>query len=113
MINKLLLEGASDLDLKELSTEIKVLIHLGRHPHIVNILGACTRGQGNRIYAILEYCKYGSLKTFLTKNKDRYNHEAGWETSGNSLEDEITLYNLMSICKQISNGIEFLHANKV
>ena len=99
--------------MKELATEIKILIHLGKHPHIVNILGACTRGQGERIYAILEYCKYGSLKFFLTKNRDRYNHEAGWDTLVHSLNEYIGLYDVLKMCIEISKGIEFLHSNKV
>ena len=99
--------------MRELQTEIKVLIYAGKHAHIVNILGACTRGIGKPTYAILEYCCNGSLKSFLVNNMHKFDYEAGWDTTGYSLQQRITLYNLIQIITQICKGMEFLHSRKV
>ena len=40
----LTIEGASKDEYKNLASELKIIIHLGEHPHIVNLLGACTLG---------------------------------------------------------------------
>ena len=41
--------------------ELKIMIHLGRHLNIVNLLGACTVGLARReLWVIVEYCRSGS-----------------------------------------------------
>ena len=40
--------------------ELKIMIHLGRHLNIVNLLGACTVGLARReLWVIVEYCRSG------------------------------------------------------
>ena len=107
------IENPSEHDLRELHTEIKVLIYAGKHTNIVNILGACTRGIGKPTYAILEYCCNGSLKSFLENNMNKFDYDAGLDTTGYSLKDRITLYNLIQIITQICKGIDFLHSRQV
>ena len=44
-----------------LMAELKIMIHLGRHLNIVNLLGACTVGLARReLWVIVEYCRSGS-----------------------------------------------------
>ena len=44
--------------IKELMAELKIMIHLGRHLNIVNLLGACTVGLARReLLVIVEYCR--------------------------------------------------------
>ena len=38
------LENASQTEYKDLIAELKILIHIGQNKHIVNLLGACTKG---------------------------------------------------------------------
>ena len=38
-------ESASDIDQRFLVYELKILIHIGWHPNVVNLLGACTKGK--------------------------------------------------------------------
>ena len=38
-------ESAADAEYKDLLSELKILIHIGEHPNIVNLLGACTKGK--------------------------------------------------------------------
>ena len=44
--------------------ELKIMIHLGRHLNIVNLLGACTVGLARReLWVIVEYCRSGVVST--------------------------------------------------
>lgn len=40
---KMVKRGADSLYIKALASELKIMIHLGRHLNVVNLLGACTR----------------------------------------------------------------------
>lgn len=41
-------EGATASEYKALMTELKILIHIGHHLNIVNLLGACTKNGGKK-----------------------------------------------------------------
>ena len=48
--------SADDQQLKSLRSEVKVMIHIGRHMNIVNILGACSKNiakKGQYFYHLL------------------------------------------------------------
>lgn len=47
-------EGATASEYKALMTELKILIHIGHHLNIVNLLGACTKNGGKKIYTALK-----------------------------------------------------------
>ncbi|XP_078513253.1 vascular endothelial growth factor receptor 1 isoform X2 [Lissotriton helveticus] len=66
---KMLKEGATASEHKALMTELKILIHIGHHLNVVNLLGACTR-QGGPLMVIVEYCKYGNLSAYLKSKRD-------------------------------------------
>ena len=38
-------EDAGETEYKDLLSELKILIHVGEHKNIVNLLGACTKGK--------------------------------------------------------------------
>ncbi|KAL9972287.1 hypothetical protein ACROYT_G018570 [Oculina patagonica] len=59
---KTLKEGATEAEYKDLASELKILIHLGQHKNIINLLGACTRGK--RLMVIMEFAPHGSLLSF-------------------------------------------------
>ena len=45
--------------IKALMSELKIMIHLGKHLNIVNFLGACTTSLARReLLVIVEYCRY-------------------------------------------------------
>jgi len=47
-------------------SEIKVMSHLGKHKHIVSILGAYTKELcKGKVYIFLELCSLGSLEKYL------------------------------------------------
>ncbi|XP_041807993.1 platelet-derived growth factor receptor beta-like [Chelmon rostratus] len=53
-----------------LMSELKVLVHLGPHLNVVNLLGACTRG--GPVYLITEFCCHGDLVNYLQRNKHTF-----------------------------------------
>ncbi|XP_005949327.2 platelet-derived growth factor receptor beta [Haplochromis burtoni] len=53
-------------------SELKVLVHLGPHLNVVNLLGACTRG--GPVYLITEFCCHGDLVNYLQRNKHTFLH---------------------------------------
>ncbi|XP_034034116.1 platelet-derived growth factor receptor beta-like [Thalassophryne amazonica] len=55
---------------QSLMSELKVLIHIGPHMNVVNLLGACTRN--GPIYLITEFCCHGNLAGFLQCNKHTF-----------------------------------------
>ena len=51
--------------IKALMAELKIMMHLGRHLNIVNLLGACTVGLARReLLVIVEYCRSESCLLF-------------------------------------------------
>ncbi|XP_061454312.1 vascular endothelial growth factor receptor kdr-like isoform X2 [Rhineura floridana] len=61
---KMLKECATTNERKALMSELKILIHIGHHLNVVNLLGACTK-PGGPLMVIVEYCKYGNLSNYL------------------------------------------------
>ncbi|XP_042182271.1 vascular endothelial growth factor receptor 3-like [Oncorhynchus tshawytscha] len=66
---KMLKEGACASDHKALMSELKILIHIGNHLNVVNLLGACTKPSGP-LMVVVEYCKYGNLSNYLRAKRE-------------------------------------------
>nr|XP_008109887.1 PREDICTED: vascular endothelial growth factor receptor 2 [Anolis carolinensis] len=85
---KMLKEGATHSEHRALMSELKILIHIGHHLNVVNILGACTK-PGGPLMVIVEYCKFGNLSVYLRSKRNdfipyktknvRFRHENGEE----------------------------------
>nr|XP_046151391.1 vascular endothelial growth factor receptor kdr-like [Oncorhynchus gorbuscha] len=65
---KMLKGGATTNERKALMSELKILIHIGHHLNVVNLLGACTK-PGGPLMMIVEYCKYGNLSNYLRSKR--------------------------------------------
>ncbi|XP_036377722.1 vascular endothelial growth factor receptor 2 [Megalops cyprinoides] len=68
---KMLKEGATSSEYRALMSELKILIHIGHHLNVVNLLGACTK-PGGPLMVIVEYCKYGNLSSYLKSQRGSY-----------------------------------------
>ncbi|XP_053319585.1 vascular endothelial growth factor receptor 3 isoform X2 [Spea bombifrons] len=68
---KMLKEGATASEHKALMSELKILIHIGHHLNVVNLLGACTKSNGP-LMVIVEFCKYGNLSNYLRTKRDGF-----------------------------------------
>ncbi|XP_065668911.1 vascular endothelial growth factor receptor 1 isoform X2 [Hydra vulgaris] len=106
---KTLKDGASESEYKDLASELKILIHLGEHKNIVNLLGACTT-KGEKLHVILECCPGGDLLNFLRSKKVIF--QPIWFKKETSMENEFTYIDLILIAHQVANGMEFLQSRK-
>ncbi|XP_013860694.1 vascular endothelial growth factor receptor kdr-like [Austrofundulus limnaeus] len=68
---KMLKGGATSNERKALMSELKILIHIGNHLNVVNLLGACTK-PGGPLMMIVEFCKYGNLSNYLRGKRDDF-----------------------------------------
>ncbi|KAK6976751.1 vascular endothelial growth factor receptor 1 [Biomphalaria glabrata] len=56
-----------------LLSELKILIHVGQHLNILNLLGAVTKDiRFGELYVIVEYCHFGNLRSYLIKNRSHF-----------------------------------------
>ncbi|XP_008324956.1 vascular endothelial growth factor receptor kdr-like isoform X2 [Cynoglossus semilaevis] len=68
---KMLKGGATSNERKALMSELKILIHIGHHLNVVNLLGACTK-PGGPLMIIVEFCKYGNLSYYLRSRREDF-----------------------------------------
>ena len=112
-ITKLFFEisaNATDEERRDLASELKILIHVGKHKNIVNFLGACTKGE--RLLVIIEYAPYGNLGDFLRSH--RYMFKPVWgKSSALNPELEFNISHLVNFSYQVCRGMEFLASKKV
>uniref|UniRef100_A0AAY4EQU1 Vascular endothelial growth factor receptor 3 n=1 Tax=Denticeps clupeoides TaxID=299321 RepID=A0AAY4EQU1_9TELE len=139
---KMLKEGATASEHKALMSELKILIHIGNHLNVVNLLGACTKPNGP-LMVVVEYCKYGNLSNYLrakrefflpyrdrspkTQSQVRKMIEAGQvdhrghlpssvPSPSQAMEDlwktPLTVEDLICYSFQVARGMEFLASRK-
>lgn len=59
--------------MRALVSELKIMVHLGQHLNVVNLLGAVTKNIAQReVMVIVEYCRFGNLQAFLVKHRPYY-----------------------------------------
>ncbi|XP_064098982.1 vascular endothelial growth factor receptor kdr-like isoform X2 [Macrobrachium nipponense] len=57
---------ADNTQITALTQELKIMIHIGKHLNIVNLMGAYTDNVGKgELWILVEFCRYGSLLPFL------------------------------------------------
>uniref|UniRef100_A0A8C6KDN2 Vascular endothelial growth factor receptor 3 n=1 Tax=Nothobranchius furzeri TaxID=105023 RepID=A0A8C6KDN2_NOTFU len=83
---KMLKDGATASEHKALMSELKILIHIGNHVNVVNLLGACTKPNGP-LMVIVEYL------------------DDLWKTP-------LTIEDLICYSFQVARGMEFLASRK-
>ncbi|XP_057313104.1 fibroblast growth factor receptor 2-like [Hydractinia symbiolongicarpus] len=105
---KTLKDDAAEGEYKDLASELKILIHLGEHKNIVNILGACTTN--GKLYVILEYCPHGNLLNFLRGKRETF--QPVWAKHETDMKDEFTYIDLVMIVMQVAKGMDFLQSQK-
>ncbi|RXG68009.1 Vascular endothelial growth factor receptor 3 [Armadillidium vulgare] len=59
--------------IRALILELKIMIHLGKHLNIVNLMGAHTSNiDKGELWILVEYCKYGNLLKFIQRAKNMF-----------------------------------------
>ncbi|XP_057369375.1 vascular endothelial growth factor receptor 2-like [Daphnia carinata] len=72
--------------LEALVGELKIMIHLGAHLNVVNLLGACTKSViKGELLVIVEYCRFGNLQTYLVGHRTDFFNQV--DEFGNLLTD--------------------------
>uniref|UniRef100_A0AAR2JJX8 receptor protein-tyrosine kinase n=1 Tax=Pygocentrus nattereri TaxID=42514 RepID=A0AAR2JJX8_PYGNA len=104
---KMLKEGATSSEYRALMSELKILIHIGHHLNVVNLLGACTK-PGGPLMVIVEYCKYGNLSSYLKSNHSTL---TGHHSDCSDC-DHLTMEDLIRYSFQVAKGMEFLSSRK-
>lgn len=67
--------------MRALISELKIMIHMGQHLNVVNLLGAVTNNIVKReVLVIVEYCRFGNVQNFLQKHRDYYVDQINPET---------------------------------
>uniref|UniRef100_A0A8C9SMI2 receptor protein-tyrosine kinase n=1 Tax=Scleropages formosus TaxID=113540 RepID=A0A8C9SMI2_SCLFO len=111
---KMLKEGATSSEYRALMSELKILIHIGHHLNVVNLLGACTK-PGGPLMVIVEYCKYGNLSSYLKTSAATFGSK-GCRFESHLLDDleksHLTMEDLISYSFQVAKGMEFLSSRK-
>ncbi|KAB7494224.1 Vascular endothelial growth factor receptor 1 [Armadillidium nasatum] len=70
---KMCKDGADMAHLRALTLELKIMIHLGKHLNIVNLIGAHTSNMDKGdLWILVEYCKYGNLLKFIQRAKAQF-----------------------------------------
>ncbi|GLV35679.1 PDGF- and VEGF-receptor related [Carabus blaptoides fortunei] len=70
---KMVKRNADYTYIKALASELKIMVHLGKHLNVVNLLGACTKNVAKReLLVIVEYCRFGNLHNYLLRHRDDF-----------------------------------------
>lgn len=123
-VKTLLQYDADDETLRALIMELKVMIHIGKHLNLVNLLGAVTKNIEKReLLLLVEYCPYGNLHNFLLKNRERFECQLDpftGEINYKNIKDQqdytdtsITTSDLIKWSYQVACGMEYLSSQKV
>ncbi|XP_046456193.1 vascular endothelial growth factor receptor kdr-like [Daphnia pulex] len=72
--------------LEALVSELKIMIYLGAHLNVVNLLGACTKSIiRGKLLVVVEYCRFGNLQTYLINHRNNFVNQV--DELGNVLSD--------------------------
>ncbi|KAL7632249.1 UNVERIFIED_CONTAM: hypothetical protein RMT77_017433 [Armadillidium vulgare] len=68
--------------IRALIVELKIMIHLGKHLNIVNLMGAHTSNvDKGELWILVEYCKYGNLLKLIQRAKNKFINQINSVTS--------------------------------
>lgn len=107
---KTLKDDGGESDYKDLASELKILIHLGEHKNIVNLLGAVTMAGKGKLKVIIEFCPHGDLISFLRGKRTEF--QPIWEKYETDMSNEFTYIDLLLTSFQVAKGMEFLQDRK-
>ncbi|XP_014211548.1 vascular endothelial growth factor receptor 1-like [Copidosoma floridanum] len=70
---KMVRKSAEPVYIRALASELKIMVHLGKHLNVVNLLGACTKNIAKReLLVIVEFCRFGNLQNYLLRHRENF-----------------------------------------
>ncbi|KAK3869901.1 hypothetical protein Pcinc_024815 [Petrolisthes cinctipes] len=68
---KMMKSRTDSAQLKALRSEVKIMIHIGRHINIVNLLGAHSKDLASKgeLLLLVEYCRFGNILDFMHRHR--------------------------------------------
>ena len=72
---KMLNKDGNDIakNFRSLLAELKVMSYLGKHPHLVRMIGAITENiSDGEVYLIFEYFSNGNVRKFMRSHRDTF-----------------------------------------
>ncbi|XP_076384376.1 mast/stem cell growth factor receptor Kit-like [Megalopta genalis] len=98
-----------------LASELKIMVHLGKHLNVVNLFGACTKNILKReLLVIVEFCRFGNLHNYLLRYRNSFINQINPATGKLDLSIDLDLSTRLAYLRSINrlaNGIvlwEFL-----
>ncbi|XP_061393241.1 proto-oncogene tyrosine-protein kinase receptor Ret, partial [Musca vetustissima] len=98
---KMLKKGANSVEYMALLSEFQLLQEVS-HPNVIKLLGACTKGDTPLI--IIEYCKFGALRSYLRLCR-KLEYSGAEFTDG---MEPMTVRSILSFAWQICKGMAYL-----
>jgi serine/threonine protein kinase len=110
---KKLPENATSKNLYDHFKELKLMLHVGQHPNIINLVGYAI--ENSSLYIVTDYAKYGNLKDYLRNYQELRENASGNVNSigSNSKLAELKMDHLVLYAYQVALGMEYLHSKKV
>ncbi|CAG7729679.1 unnamed protein product, partial [Allacma fusca] len=113
---------------KALLDELKILTYVGKHEHVVSLVGAITNIDERKIQVILEYCADGSLDKYLIEKRNSFLDEItndeicfSVSTAGTQnlapgyfkIDYAIKTFDLIRWAYHIACGMQYLSSKKI
>ncbi|CAG7717465.1 unnamed protein product [Allacma fusca] len=79
---KMVKANSNQSHLDALAKELKILVHLGKHVNVVNLVGACTKNYAKKkeLLVVVEYCRYGNLLKYLHRHRKDFKNQLNSST---------------------------------
>lgn len=103
---KTLKEYASSEEKRDLVREMGLMRQLGKHPHVVQFLGCCSKDEP--LLLIMELVQRGKLQSFLREHRSRGAYYNDPEDDGSLGPRDLAQFAL-----QVAQGMDYIHKNGI
>ncbi|XP_032222658.2 fibroblast growth factor receptor isoform X3 [Nematostella vectensis] len=101
---KQLKDNAREDDRRDMMTEMDILKHVGRHPNVVSLVGACTLDEP--LFVVIEFVEGGDLRDLLLKSRMSRNKWAS--SSYENLRSRLNERQLLFLALGVARGMAHL-----
>ncbi|XP_066025260.1 fibroblast growth factor receptor 3 [Pocillopora verrucosa] len=106
---KMLKGNATDIERKDLLSELEVLKKLRPHPHVIKLQGCVT--ESDPLLVLIEYVPYGDLLGYLRKS--RHLEDNYFKDPDIKPQTSLTSQQLMKFSWQVADGMHYLSSKNI